>query len=82
MPFIPSERETLLAVKGIGPTVVLRLEQMGIDSLSQLAKQTAESICAEAAAVLGSTCWKNSPQARKAIASAIDAAKLAKKVKS
>ncbi|NGB74847.1 helix-hairpin-helix domain-containing protein, partial [Staphylococcus aureus] len=36
MPFLPSERKALLAVKGIGPTVVAPLEQMGYESLAHL----------------------------------------------
>lgn len=68
----------LLAVKGVGPTVLQRLEQMGFDDLSTLAKQDAGAICAAAATLVGSTCWKNSPQARAAIDAAIQAAKAAK----
>jgi predicted RecB family nuclease len=75
MPFAAKERAILLAVKGVGPTVIARLEQMGIHKLSNLAKRNAAEICAEASAILGSTCWKNSPQARKAIEAAIDTAK-------
>jgi predicted RecB family nuclease len=75
MPFPDAEKARLLAVKGVGPTVVSRLEQMGIDRLSKLAKSDAQTICAEAAGIVGSTCWKNSPQARKAIEAAIAAAK-------
>jgi predicted RecB family nuclease len=74
MPFSISERQTLLAVKGVGPTVVARLEQMGIENLAHLAKANALDIVSNAAKLLGSTCWKNSPQARAAIQGAIDAA--------
>ena len=73
--FSADEKQTLLAVKGVGPTVVMRLEQMGIATLAQLAKRDAVVICAEAAGLTGGTCWKNSPQARKAIESAIAAAR-------
>ena len=62
MPFAPSERQALLAVKGVGPTVIARLEQMGIESLAHLAR---------GAALAGSSCWNNSPQARTAIHGAI-----------
>jgi predicted flap endonuclease-1-like 5' DNA nuclease len=72
--FSERERDVLLAVKGVGPTVVVRLEQLGISSLEQLAARNAEDICSQAASLVGGTCWKNSPQARKAIAAAIDAA--------
>jgi hypothetical protein len=30
MPFPPEERKALLGVKGVGPMVVARLEQMGV----------------------------------------------------
>jgi predicted RecB family nuclease len=80
MPFSISERQTLLAVKGVGPTVVARLEQMGIENLAHLAKANALDIVSNAAKLLGSTCWKNSPQARAAIQSAIAAAQAAQSV--
>jgi hypothetical protein len=71
MPFPLEERRALLAVKGIGPTVVARLEQMGFESLAHLAKANALDIVSTAADIVGSTCWKNSPQARAAILAAI-----------
>lgn len=71
MPFPVEERRALLAVKGVGPTVIARLEQMGIESLTHLGKANALDIQSTAAAMLGSTCWKNSPQARAAIQAAI-----------
>lgn len=71
MAFPPSERKALLAVKGIGPTVVARLEQMGYESLAHLSKANTLDIVSKASAIVGSTCWKNSPQARAAIAAAI-----------
>jgi predicted RecB family nuclease len=77
MPFPANERATLLAVKGVGPTVIARLEQIGFDSLAQLAKADAVDVVSLASALVGSTCWKNSPQARKAIQGAIDLARSA-----
>lgn len=75
MPFSPDERQALLAVKGVGPTVVGRLEQMGFDSLAQLSEANALDIVTQASALVGSSCWKNSPQARAAIQAAIALAK-------
>nr|WP_233097130.1 helix-hairpin-helix domain-containing protein [Pseudomonas sp. MF6755] len=69
------ERTTLLALKGVGPTVITRLEQMGIESMDELAKAEVGDILAQASAALGSTCWKNSPQARAAITAAVELAK-------
>ena len=73
--FPPEEREALLAVRGVGPTVVQRLEQMGIASLRQLAVAEPSEIVASAAGLAASTCWKNSPQARAAIQAAVDLAR-------
>ncbi len=74
MPFPPDERKVLLSVKGVGPTVVARLEQMGFESLAHLRKANALDIVSQASAIVGSTCWKNSPQARAAIQAAISVA--------
>lgn len=75
MAFSPTERTALLALKGLGPTVISRLEQMGIDSLAELGRSDVTDILAQASAALGSTCWKNSPQARAAITAAVDLAR-------
>jgi len=71
MPFSESERQALLGVKGVGPTVIGRLEQLGFDTLEQLARANVSVVVSEAAALVGSSCWKNSPQARAAIQAAI-----------
>lgn len=75
MPFPPHERDALLAVKGVGPTVVQRLEQLGFSSLRALAGADVREVVTSAAGLVGSTCWKNSPQARAAIQAAIDMAR-------
>ena len=75
MPFPPSERKALLALKGIGPTVITRLEQMGYESLTSLAKANSLDILAKGAQMTGSSCWKNSRQARATIETAISFAK-------
>jgi predicted RecB family nuclease len=72
--FHAQERALLLTVKGVGPTVVNRLEQIGFDTLETLAIANVDGIVEQVAAMLGTTCWKNSPQARAAIAGAIAAA--------
>ena len=71
MPFPLEERRALLNVKGVGPTVIARLEQMGFESLAHLGKANALDIVSKASAMLGSSCWKNSPQARAAVQAAI-----------
>lgn len=75
MGFQATEREALLAVKGVGPTVVQRLEQLGFASLRQLAQADVGEIVQGAAGLVGSSCWKNSPQARAAVHAAIAMAK-------
>lgn len=81
MPFAVTDRELLLAVKGVGPTVIARLEQMGYSNLKELAAADARQIVEVAAALVGSTCWTNSPRALAAIQAAITAAADAGKTK-
>ena len=71
MPFLKEEKEELLKVKFVGETVIKRFEQIGIDSLEKLSNSSVEEITD----ILGSSCWKNSPQAKKAVQNAIDFAK-------
>lgn len=75
MTFSDNERAALLALKGVGPTVITRLEQLGFTSLAQLRDARMEDIVAEASALVGSTCWKNSPQAKAAINNVLALAK-------
>ena len=48
MSFSLEERTALLALKGVGPTVITRLEQMGIDSLAELGQASVSDILAQA----------------------------------
>lgn len=75
MHFSDDDRRLLLSIRGVGPTVIARLEQIGVSDLADLSRRDAETICIEASMIVGSTCWKNSPQARSAIAASIDAAR-------
>ena len=75
MPFNDKERDALLALKGVGPTVVTRFEEIGIESFKELAGFDANTIAERVASMLHSTCWKNSPQAKAAITAAITRAK-------
>ena len=74
VPFSLVEKNALLSVKGVGPKVVERLEQMGFSTLHQLAYADARDILAQGANLSGSSCWKNSPQAKAAIEAAISVA--------
>ena len=69
--FTPEETQSLLAEKGIGKSVLQRLQQMGLDDVAKLAAADATDVLEQGAALTGSTCWKNSPQAKAAIATAI-----------
>lgn len=60
--FGPQERAMLLGVKGVGPTVIGRLEQLGYHTLTGLAEADTTHIVQLVASMLGSTCWQNSPQ--------------------
>jgi hypothetical protein len=71
MPFSETERRHLLAQKGVGPTVIQRLEELGYHSFATLRAADAETIVRQAAELVGSTCWRNSPQARRAIEAAL-----------
>jgi predicted flap endonuclease-1-like 5' DNA nuclease len=73
--FSDADRAALLALKGVGPTVLQRFEEIGISSFAELAKHSPESICEVVATVLGSTCWKNSPASKSAVEAAVALAK-------
>nr|WP_279039762.1 helix-hairpin-helix domain-containing protein [Snodgrassella alvi] len=75
MAFTENEKATLLTVKGVGEKVIMRLEQMGIDSLDKLALANPQDITEQAASLVGSSCWKNSPQAKAVITMAVDFAR-------
>ena len=71
MAFTPEQRSGLLALKGVGPTVLMRLEALGLSDLTKLAVADPREVVASVSVRLGSTCWKNSPQALKAVTQAI-----------
>ena len=69
--FSADERAQMLALKGVGATVIGRLEQIGFSSLGQLAGEDPAVVTLRIARLIGSTCWHNSPQARAAISAII-----------
>ncbi|MGF6147763.1 Uncharacterised protein [Kingella potus] len=71
MAFTETQTAGLLAVKGVGKTVLQRLQQMGLDDVSKLAAADPADILQQGAALTGSSCWKNSPQARAAVTAAV-----------
>ena len=74
--FSQEETQSLLAEKGIGKTVLQRLQQMGLDDVAKLAAADVDDMLQQGAALTGSTCWKNSPQSRAAMQAAVSWAKL------
>ncbi|HPB91627.1 MAG TPA: hypothetical protein PLD80_08965 [Rugosibacter sp.] len=74
MGFPATEKEKMLALKGVGEAVIVRLEQIGFSSLSQLAGEDPAFITKQISQMMGSTCWHNSPQARNAIKAIISLA--------
>ena len=75
MPFSEDEKRSLLSQKGIGATILKRLEEMGLDDVKILAVTSPDFILQRGAEITGSTCWRNSSQARKAIETAVNWAK-------
>ena len=75
MPFTEAQISSLLAVKGVGKTVLQRLQQMGLDNAAKLAAADPADILQQGANLTGSICWKNSPQAKATITAAVAWAK-------
>lgn len=74
MHFSEVERQAMLNLKGVGATVISRLEQVGFCSLAELKHREPGDITKQISEMMGSTCWHNSPQAKKAIQAVIDLA--------
>ena len=75
MPFNEVDKKILLDIKGVGETVISRLEEYGFSTLEELADANVDHIISWVSDNLKSTCWKNSPHARNAITSSIEVAK-------
>lgn len=70
--FPVAEREQQLALKGVGPTVVRRLEQTRHALLAMLAGADPHEIVRRIDALFTSSCWRNSSQALRAITAVVD----------
>jgi hypothetical protein len=75
MGFSARERALMMALKGVGATVIGCLEQIGFSSFIQLAEEDAATVTKQISQTMGSTCWHNSPQARASIQAIIDLAR-------
>ncbi len=71
MGFSTQDKTRMLAVKGVGNTVITRLEQLGFSELEEFKGKTAGDITKNVSEMLDATCWHNSPQARAAIQAVI-----------
>ncbi|OAM89504.1 Pathogenicity locus [Termitidicoccus mucosus] len=71
MAFSSNEKELLRTVKGVGPKVIARLEELGFSGFEELAEADARDITKAISEELGASCWRNSPMARAAIEGAI-----------
>jgi nucleotidyltransferase/DNA polymerase involved in DNA repair len=74
MGFPSDEVQRMLAIKGVGPTVIRRLEEIGFSSLAELAGTNPLAINKTVAEMLHASCWANSPLAKNAIAAVVDLA--------
>lgn len=75
MPFNDEERKAMLELKGVGATVIARLEQLGYCSLADIREAETADITQQVANMLGASCWRNSLQANAAIQAIIALAK-------
>ena len=75
MPFTDEEVQSLLAVKGIGKTVLQRLQQIGLDDVATLAAADLDDVLEQGAQLTGLNLLENSPQAKAAVSAAITWAK-------
>ncbi len=57
----------MLNLKGVGPTVIKRLEGLGYKNFEELRDKDPRELANEVAEYLGSPCWRNSPLARAAL---------------
>lgn len=61
MGFSRLEKQALMELKGVEDTMILHLEQVGINSFKELAQYRAEDIAEMVASMLNNDRWKNSP---------------------
>ncbi len=80
MGFPADEKKQMLALKGVGETVISRLEQVGFSSLSQLADVDPLFVTKQISLMMRSSCWHNSPAARNAISAVVSLAAVTTKM--
>ena len=67
MAFSETERQQLLELKFVGTKIIKRLEEKQLDSFDKLRNASLDEILNKGALLTGSSCWKNSHQAKTAI---------------
>lgn len=67
MAFSETDRRQLLELKFVGTKIIERLEEMQLDSFDKLRNASLDEILNKGALLTGSSCWKNSHQAKTAI---------------
>jgi predicted flap endonuclease-1-like 5' DNA nuclease len=75
MGFSERERKKMLCLVGVGPMVVTRLEEIGVSSLSQLAKQDPNSIARIFTQKMGLAGWHRTPNARRSMQTLVEFAR-------
>lgn len=74
MGFSAAEKEQMLALHGVGGTVIARLEQVGFSSLAELVDADVAAVIKTISEMMRSSCWHNSPQARGSIGAIVELA--------
>jgi hypothetical protein len=59
MPFEPDDRRLLELAAGVGPTVVMRLEEVGLESLKALKRAGVDQVIERICQHTGSKEWRN-----------------------
>ncbi len=62
MPLNAEQQQSLLAQRGVGATVLTRLQQMGLDDIAKLAAADVDDILQQGAVLSGSTCCAQQPR--------------------
>lgn len=71
MAFDAQQQTALLQLPYVGDTVLRRIKEVGFDDVALLKTCSVETLSARIAEHMHSTCWKNSPQAKQAIAAVL-----------
>ncbi|MDE1928273.1 MAG: hypothetical protein KGL18_14700 [Burkholderiales bacterium] len=82
MSFSKEERALLMGAPGLGPAVIDRLEQVGVDSVQRLVDMGAEAAVSAVCRQLGTLSWANRLRALQRFCSAAEQARRASPARS